>query len=232
MQYNEYKYVIELDRVPYAVALLESMYGNTDPYAHGTVNSLYYDTLAMAFFQQCTTGNEIKSKYRVRWYDGGLYQAQIKEKDLYGIGKVKAKLGLPVGTPISALPQFWHDLPFGEGDAAAQTILARARRIGPLFPVAHVRYHRRRYRSFDFRMNIDTNIEVRSNPLHPVGVVTEVRIPLAVLEIKTKQDRPILPFLAALSLRQDSFSKYGLGMQLVFREADALNKYLVVPGVQ
>ena len=214
MQYNEYKYVIELDRVPYAVALLESMYGNTDPYAHGTVNSLYYDTLAMAFFQQCTTGNEIKSK------------------DIYGIGKVKAKLGLPVGTPISALPQFWHDLPFGEGDAAAQTILARARRIGPLFPVAHVRYHRRRYRSFDFRMNIDTNIEVRSNPLHPVGVVTEVRIPLAVLEIKTKQDRPILPFLAALSLRQDSFSKYGLGMQLVFREADALNKYLVVPGVQ
>ena len=55
MSYNEYKYVIELDRVPYAVALLESMYGNTDPYPHGTVNSLYYDTLSLAFFQQCTT---------------------------------------------------------------------------------------------------------------------------------------------------------------------------------
>ena len=71
MNYNEYKYVIELDRVPYAVALLESLYGNTDPYPHGTVNSLYYDSLSLAMYEQCVGGNEFKAKYRVRWYDGG-----------------------------------------------------------------------------------------------------------------------------------------------------------------
>lgn len=228
MLYNEYKYVIELDRVPYAVALLEAMYGNTDPFPHGTVNSLYYDSLSMALFQQCTGGNEYKSKFRVRWYDGGLFQAQIKDKDVYGIGKLKTRLSIPVGTPVRAFPQFWHDLPFGTDDVATR-IQTRGVRMGPLFPLVHIRYHRRRYRSFDFRMNIDSNIEIESLAQHPLGLVAKQRIPLAVLEIKTKQDRPILPFLSALQLRQDSFSKYALGLQMLLKEPDALNKYLVVP---
>ena len=82
--FREPRHVIELDRVPYAVALLESLYGNTDPYPHGTVNSLYYDSFSLAMYEQCVGGNEFKAKYRVRWYDGGLYQAQIKDKDMYG----------------------------------------------------------------------------------------------------------------------------------------------------
>jgi len=119
-------------------------------------------------------------------------------------------------------------LPLTEGERTAMDIRARGTRMGPVYSVAHIRYHRRRYRSFDFRMNIDTNIEIESTGKHPMGVVGKQRIPLAVLEIKTTQDRPKLPFLGALKLRQDSFSKYALGMQLLLREPDALNKYLTV----
>lgn len=228
MNYNEYKYVIELDRVPYAVALLESLYGNTDPYPHGTVNSVYYDSFSLAMYEQCVGGNEFKAKYRVCWYDGGLYQAQIKDKDMYGIGKLKTRLPYQPNTPIAALATYWHMLPFTEGERTAMDIRARSTRMGPVYSTAHIRYHRRRYRSFDFRMNIDTNIEIESTGKHPMGIVGKQRIPLAVLEIKTTQDRPKLPFLGALKLRQDSFSKYALGMQLLLREPDALNKYLTV----
>jgi hypothetical protein len=104
----------------------------------------------------------------------------------------------------------------------------RGARIGPLYQLAHIRYYRRRYRSFDFRMNIDSNIELEVNARHPLGLISKIRIPLAVLEIKTKQERPILPFLGALKLRQDSFSKYALGMKMLLREPDALNRYLVI----
>ncbi|MFM2307925.1 MAG: hypothetical protein RLY87_45 [Chloroflexota bacterium] len=227
MNYNEYKYVIELDRVPYAVALLESMYGNTDPYPHGTVNSLYYDSANLAFFEQCVGGNEFKAKYRVRWYDGGLYQGQVKDKDMYGTRKLKSRLPMAPGTPLSTFPLFWHELPFNEEDQHGRDMKVRGSRMGPLYPLAHIRYHRRRYRSFDFRMNIDSNIELESDARHPLRMTSKIRIPLAVLEIKTKQERPILPFLGALKLRQDSFSKYALGMQLLLRQPDALNRYLV-----
>lgn len=228
MSYNEYKYVIELDRVPYAVALLESIYGNTDPYPHGTVNSLYYDSLNLALYQQCVDGNEFKAKYRVRWYDGGVYQAQIKDKDVYGVGKLKSRLQFAQTTPVSKFPRFWHDLPFNDTDQSARDMQLRGSRIGPLYSLVYIRYYRRRYRSFDFRMNIDSNIELETNASHPLGIANKIRIPLAVLEIKTKQERPILPFLGALKLRQDSFSKYALGMQMLLREPDALNRYLVI----
>jgi hypothetical protein len=228
MSYNEYKYVIELDRVPYAVALLESMYDNTDPYPHGTVNSLYYDSVNLALYEQCIGGNEFKAKYRVRWYDGGVYQAQIKDKDVYGVSKLKSRLPFAQHTPVARFPMLWHDLPFNDTEQSARDMQLRGARIGPLYQLAHIRYYRRRYRSFDFRMNIDSNIELETNARHPLGLISKIRIPLAVLEIKTKQERPILPFLGALKLRQDSFSKYALGMKMLFREPDALNRYLVI----
>ena len=231
MRYYEYKYVIEPEQLSYAIALMESLHGGTDPFPAGMVHSVYYDTLPLAFYQQCVNGSERKTKYRIRWYDGGQVQAQIKEKDLFGVSKMKGALSLVSPSSNAQLPSFWHQLPFvmNQGDNAA--IQARSATMGPLMPLLRVSYHRRRYRNFDFRMNIDSCISVEMAGRHPAGRVAKMMIPLAVMEIKTTQERPVLPFSSAMVLRQDSFSKYMVGIKLLTGESDVLNRYVTVEGV-
>jgi len=57
-------------------------------------------------------------------------------------------------------------------------------------------------------------------------VLDFVSLPFGVLEVKTKDARPYLPFLGLLDLKQSSFSKFFLGVQCLKYEEEALNKYL------
>lgn len=231
MRYSEYKYVIEPERLPYAIALMDSLYGHTDPFPDGKVHSVYFDTLPLTSYDQCVNGSERKIKYRIRWYDGGRVQAQIKEKDLFGVSKMKGALAMSAPAFDTQIPLFWHMLPFVKNNGDNAAIQARSARIGPLMPLLHVSYHRRRYRGFDFRMNLDSCIAVEMMGRHPEGRVAKTMIPMAVLEIKTTQERPVLPFSTAMILRQDSFSKYMLGIKLLTGAPDVLNRYVSVNGV-
>lgn len=231
MRYYEYKYVIEPERLSYALALMESLYGGTDPFPAGMVHSIYFDTVPLTCYQQCVNGSERKSKYRIRWYEGGQVQAQIKDKNLVGVSKMKGALAMTAPTATAHLPSFWRQLPFVAGHGDNVAMQARSAMMGPLLPLLRVSYYRRRYRSFDFRMNIDSAIAVEMTGRHPAGRVAKTMIPMAVMEIKTTQERPVLPFATAMVLRQDSFSKYMLGIKLLTGEHDALNRYVTVKGI-
>ena len=89
-----------------------------------------------------------------------------------------------------------------------------ANSYGSLIPVIRVKYKRYRYRVYDYRMTLDTNIEVQelSSFINRSEIIARSHIfPFHVLEIKTRESRPDLPFLGVISLPQISCSKFMLG---------------------
>ena len=71
---------------------------------------------------------------------------------------------------------------------------------------------RRRYRLFDFRLTLDTNIEVFGYADAIMTALGYEVLPYHVLEVKTRKRRPKLPFLGLVKLPQISFSKFYLGL--------------------
>lgn len=210
--YYEYKYFVTNEQLSYIVALLDSFAGNSDPFPSGCVDSIYYDTIDSRCYQECLNGESVKRKFRIRGYGSGTYQQlHQKEKLLAGVGKIKTALH-PLQV-IDEHPPEWDSLcPVRSEDANFHQIKSLGLQYGTLVPAVRVRYQRRRYRMFDFRMTLDTNIEVFG---YENGIMTELGyevLPFHVLEVKTLKRRPKLPFMGLVKLPQISFSKFYLGL--------------------
>ena len=209
-----------LARVHAARQLLETLYGGTDPFPAGWVNTRYFDTLDRRCFDECEAGLACKRKFRIRGYDDGPFtRAQIKEKSLSAVAKRSAPIDLTLSNHES-----WPMLSGDTPDSVAVRSLAAS--YGPLIPAVNIRYFRRRYRAFDYRITLDETITATACPQHRQATRSMVEIPIAVLEVKTRADRPYLPGLGKLGLEPSSFSKFLLGLTLLEGKPDALNKYL------
>ena len=103
--------------------------------------------------------------------------------------------------------------------------LLLANTYGHLIPAVRIDYLRHRFRTLGFRVNLDQKIQVRSSG-HCNVLDAQDHFPFSVLEIKTKSERPRLPFLGFLQLAPISFSKFGKGLGLLSRSPETLNKYL------
>lgn len=209
-----------MERLHHVRHVLDALYGGSDPYPSGWVNSLYFDTMTRRCFEECEAGFANKRKFRIRGYDDGPYtRAQVKEKLLSAVSKRSASIdaGAMKGN-------VWPRLDRDDRDNVAVRSLAAS--YGPLLPAVRIRYFRHRYRTFDYRITLDEKIEAIARPEHRLATRSMVRIPLAVLEVKTRADRPFLPGFGKLNLEPSSFSKFLLGLTLLEGKPDTLNKYL------
>ncbi len=229
MSYYEFKYVINNSHLNSVIDIVDSVYSATDLYPIGSVHSVYYDTANCDHYFNCKSGNVKKLKYRVRYYDEQKTscQAQIKIKDMHLVDKYKHKFKDKSVESLLHGNVLWHHL-FTAQDQASHmsSILETGQFENILWPVVNVSYTRRRYRTYDYRFNIDSQIVVEAVPGHPMGVSGKVILPISVLELKTIQIRPYIPFLAHFTVSQTSFSKYAFGIQLLLHEIGAANKYL------
>ncbi len=212
--YYEYKYRVEHGSLKQVLSILNCFCGDLDPFSVGIVDSIYYDSIDRKMFAECVNGDAKKSKFRIRGYGDGSYnQIHQKRKNLSAVSKYKSKIK-PVKIHNQIAP-IWSDLtPQDHNCLDFQAIQANAHNYGSLVPVIRVKYKRHRYRIYDYRMTLDTNIEVQelSSFINRSEIVTRSHIfPFHVLEIKTREDRPDLPFLGVLSLPQISCSKFMLG---------------------
>ena len=210
--YYEYKYFVTNEQLGYIRALLESFAGDSDPFPEGCVDSIYYDTVDRRCYLECLNGESVKRKFRIRGYSSGIYQqVHQKEKLLSGVGKFKT--AVQTVKLIDDRPPEWESLlPARTEDENFHKIKSLGIQYGMLLPAVRVRYWRRRYRAFDFRMTLDTDIEVFGYDDGIGTVLGHDVLPYHVLEIKTRKRRPKLPFMGLVKLPQVSFSKFYLGL--------------------
>lgn len=213
--YYEYKYLVRHERLGQVLDLLEEFYGGSDPFAKGIVDSIYYDTPSEMMLAQCLDGEEQKYKFRIRGYGDGTYQ-QIHQKIKFMSGVAKYKAKIVAQTAINEVAPAWDSLtPLDPQDPSFNHIMLSTHRTGLLLPSIRVKYLRYRFRSYDYRMTMDTNVEVFAPANGLPRKINYAQLPYHVLEIKTRALRPNLPFVGLVKLQQVSFSKFMLGLGLL-----------------
>ena len=212
--YYEYKYLVTNEMLAYVRSMLQSFTGGIDPFPVGCVDSIYYDTADRRCFDACANGEGVKSKFRVRGYGDGTYgQLHYKGKLLSGVQKYKAKIK-PLMLEANTPPDWDSIRPLQERDNNFNKIMSLGLQYGLLEPIVRIKYHRYRFRTFDFRMTLDTNIETYGYR-HGACNTGYLVLPYHVLEVKTTKRRPKLPFMGLTKLPQVSFSKFYLGLTLL-----------------
>ncbi len=220
ISYYEYKFLVRNDQLVHVRNLLSSFYGGSDPYPEGVVDSIYFDDLSSSCFHQCQEGDPIKEKYRIRGYGNRTYsQIHYKRKNLSGVSKLKSSIEpveVNTGDHVS-----WNLIKSNDeiNAEAFNEIRLRAQMLGYLVPVIRVKYYRYRFRVNDYRITLDTNVEVTgmTNGVHQFKLDYGV-LRHHVLEVKTLGSRPYLPLFGASRLPQISFSKFFLGLNLLCGE--------------
>ena len=213
--YYEYKYLVRHENLSQVYDLLNEFYGSSDPYPSGVVDSIYYDTYDEQCLGQCLNGDSDKVKFRIRGYGDGTYISQHQKiKTLSGVAKYKCRLR-KITAPGERAP-YWEELePVDRNEYASGAIAYATSRMGYLFPSIRVKYQRHRFRSYDDRMTLDTNIEVFAPQNGLSRTIAHAQLGQHVLEIKTRNVRPNLPFIGLIQLQQVSFSKFMLGLELL-----------------
>jgi hypothetical protein len=213
--YNEFKFLVPNEKLDYVRDLLNGLYGHSDSFPEGVVDSIYYDSLDRACYRQCLDGEPRKSKFRIRGYGNNHFsQVHLKTKDVFGVSKLKNTISWSSDDGMAA-PDWDEIRHLGKPSEALHGIMSAADQYGRLVPAIRVRYYRYRYRIHDYRMTLDTRIETQGfsngwdNNMH-YGI-----LPYHVLELKTLDSRPVLPFMNLIQLPQISFSKFFLGSQLL-----------------
>lgn len=212
--YYEYKYLVPHSQFHQIKSILDEFLGDSDPFPKGIVDSIYYDTYQEDLLFQCLNGDADKLKFRIRGYGGGTYgQVHQKIKTLSGVGKYKSKIKLSTA-PNEQAPT-WDSLQAETPNESFDQIVFNARKFEPLLPSIRVMYTRYRYRAYDYRLTLDSNIEVFSPMNGLPRCKSYACLPYHVLEVKTKDRRPVLPFVGLVKLQQVSFSKFMLGLNLL-----------------
>ena len=183
------------------------------------MNSVYFDTITRRCYVESESGEECKRKFRLRGYDDGSYiRAQVKEKSLSAV----FKRSVPID-PVTCAPRTWPSL--STDSPMYSEIRGVASEYGPMRPAVRIRYFRRRYRIFDYRITLDERISAEVCRPHIEAVRSFVQFPMNVLEVKMRSGRPYLPGLGRLNLGLTSFSKFLLGLTLLEGKPEVLNKY-------
>jgi hypothetical protein len=211
--YYEYKFAVSHEQLTYVRAVLDATLGGSDPYPCGTVDSIYYDTFDNRCLSQCLVGAATKSKFRIRGYGNGSFsQLHLKQKSLSRVDKLKCRIE-ELKTEHHIAPEWNAIIPDGKNVQTFAAIAGIALGFGQLVPSMRVRYLRFRYRQFDMRITLDTDIQICSFanglPFAAQGAVLGTHV----LEVKTADPRPHLPLFALLKLRASSFSKFKQGAQ-------------------
>lgn len=215
--YYEFKYLIPPRLYAKCKSWLQDQHGTSDPYPQGLVTSVYFDSLDGRCFSESAAGEQTKRKFRIRSYSlekNSQLVLQVKEKNLNAVKKFSCPLRFGV---IDQWPEF--------SQIDNHPIYALSQQYPVLSPLVRIRYDRSRFRIGADRVNLDENIvAVPMDGMRGTHSL-DFHFPFSVLEIKTKDDDPRLPFMDLLSLQQMSFSKFYLGVECLRKNDSILNKY-------
>lgn len=224
----ETKFVGTKDQEEFVLSWLRHACLPDPAHPEAVVSTLYYDTPALASYQEKVGGDFIKTKCRLRWYDPelsadpALRAAFLEIKHKIGAGRRKSRLRLEVDR--SWLDTAALDHP-GFMELLAQHVGTLGERLPVgLAPAAVVEYRRRRFicPATLSRVCLDTAIglgRVNGRLLPRLG---PSRLGTIVLEIKDAGRVARIPWLAQLhaaGIRQRSFSKYGACIASLIKEA-------------
>jgi hypothetical protein len=205
LNYNEHKYRVPLRDLPALAEYLSVALGTAEPYFEGIVESRYFDTLSLLTLDQCKDGAHRKIKFRLRRYnDDGFAQLQIKTKDLFAVRKIKSR-----GVQWKPYAD-WNEASLTAEGESGKLIRQIARTYPPLYPVAQIRYRRRRYRIGGCRITLDSEIEAIACDGLKRRIRSAVGLKSAVMETKAPSDASFIPAFLRDRVRRDSFSKFAL----------------------
>jgi hypothetical protein len=180
----------------------------------GPILSLYYDTPSFDHYRQVRSGDYLKTKLRLRWYQA-TFEApdqivncylELKRKCGSIRDKQRAAVKLAAGCLVGEL---FSDPVIASLPARFPEVQSVVR--GILLPVLVVEYQRHRFidPQTGCRVSLDTSIACRRANAALLPAAAPVALDCGVLEVKGKRDS--LPdSLRPLSrhLRKNSFSKY------------------------
>jgi len=208
---HELKYLLSAGRADILRTALDRRCRPDPKFPAGTVASIYYDTPGLHSLREKVGSDYLKTKVRVRWYEGatggGHAFAEVKHRIGSRRNKVRKRTEIRgswlarqrlTRSELATIPQVLRD-----SDVTFRQ---------PLLPMMVVRYQRLRYvEPFSgVRVSLDTAIAPgKVNPLFAAPRVAR-RIHVAVLEVKGPSRRlpPSLRWLNSFGCRQASFSKY------------------------
>ncbi len=189
-----------------------------------TVNNIYYDDQAMSFYHQNVSGDELRDKYRLRWY-GDSFEIinnpilEIKKK----FGSVGDKLSFPMSDFIHNIKE--HSLQNTQ-EKVYQHILEKhpselALKLSQLSPSLYNSYERRYFLSDcdTFRITIDYNMTFY-NPYFTNYESSKAQLSDIILELKYKvpHDKESRKLTQQLTARLSKNSKYVRGVDLIHHQ--------------
>ena len=189
-----------------------------------TVNNIYYDDASMSFYHQNVSGDEIRDKYRLRWYGDAF---EIIENPVL---EIKKKYGA-VGDKLSfALSENTFNLKEDSTKEIQQKITKAiqeahpqelALKLGSLTPSLYNSYERRYFLSNckKYRITIDYNMTFY-NPHFTNYEVSKAQLSDVVLELKYEvpHDKESRQLTQQLTSRLSKNSKYVRGVHLIHHQ--------------
>ena len=214
---NERKMVADGVNFEAARAALDSFCLPDGEFPEGDISSVYFDTPDLAFLAEKENGDNLKSKVRLRWYDGGSGEIPAFLEIKLRVGAARDKFRFRIRADAETLAS----APLDGGVFPA--LLAEAARgwgelgaaVPPgLMPVLCVSYKRRRYVCpfTGSRVALDSGIHSgRRSAAFFATPEERLDAPEVVCEFKnnTLEMPPWLRALQGNGFRLRSFSKYG-----------------------
>ncbi len=199
-------------------AAIVSHFCSPDPvYPAGRINSIYFDTSNFLSFKEKIEGDNLKRKYRLRWYDTG---EQGGAKDCTAFLEIKFRFG-SVRDKLRQkceLSREWLDTVRLEDVSLPRTLYRLAESYPEniplgLFPVLCISYNRRRYQCLSTGVTICIDSEISVDRINSFMFPHTIpfSINTTVVEFKDVQLPEIYWFehLYRAGFRLRSFSKYG-----------------------
>ncbi len=204
---HEVKYLLPAASAAAARALLAGVCRAEAPHVESVVETVYFDDAALSSLEEKRASDYLKTKFRLRWYDGGgPVWLEIKRR----VGGRRDKSRLATGLDGAALAA--RGLA-GLGAIDFAALGARAGVVLPpgLAPALRLRYRRARFVEPGSGLRLSLDREIRAVERRGSGHADGGReLDLALVELKgDRRDLPgALAALAALGARRGSFSKY------------------------
>lgn len=218
----EKKYIINLET---AMHLKERICHLVKPDEHAVdgayrVRSLYFDTPDAEFFREKMDGEEERSKYRLRFYNGDPSFIRLEKKEKHGELTYKTQTRISY-LAAKALQMGEYDLIRESGDPLCLEFYSEAK-SSLLEPSVVVDYHRFpfAYAIDNVRITIDTDVYAGMPStffLHTIPPFPVLEKRVAILEIKTDDRLPTVigRMLESIPRQQQSYSKYALSFALL-----------------
>lgn len=205
--------VDDIDDIVYQIKQYKALF--KEIHKQRRVNSIYFDTNGLQYYQDNLFGKSKRHKVRVRWYGNDIEiiknanleikskNAHVGTKDTYNIGDFKLK---------NFLNDFSGIIDNSSADDSIKRIMPSLR------PTILVSYSRRYFMSADSKYRITLDFDLKFWDLHSgFNLLKKVDTNICVIELKYSYENDDLVNLISENIpyRYSKSSKYAIGLELI-----------------